>query len=30
VVKGLWLRVHWLWQSPLPHVLAVLKEWELV
>jgi len=26
VLEGLWLRVSWLWQSPLPPVLSVLKE----
>ena len=27
VLKGLWLRVGWLWQRPLPRVKDVLKEW---
>jgi Uma2 family endonuclease len=27
VLKGLWLRVGWLWQGPLPSVLGVIKEW---
>jgi Uma2 family endonuclease len=26
VLKGFWLRAAWLWQSPLPPVLSVLKE----
>jgi Uma2 family endonuclease len=26
VLKGFWLRVEWLWQTPLPPVLNVLKE----
>ena len=26
VLEGLWLRVEWLWQRPLPPVLSVLKE----
>ena len=26
VVPGFWLRVEWLWQDPLPPVLAVVKE----
>jgi Uma2 family endonuclease len=26
VLNGFWLRVAWLWQSPLPPVLSVLKE----
>ena len=30
VLNGLWLKVDWLWQEPLPLLLAVLKEWGLV
>ncbi len=30
VLKGLWLRVDWLWQRPLPKVKTVLKEWGLL
>ena len=30
VLKGLWLRVDWLWQEPLPPLMSVLKEWGLV
>jgi Uma2 family endonuclease len=30
VLDGLWLKVGWLWQEPLPLLLSVLKEWELV
>lgn len=30
VLKGLWLKVAWLWQSPRPSVLAVQKEWKLI
>jgi Uma2 family endonuclease len=30
VLKGMWLRVDWLWQRPLPKLLKVLKEWGLV
>jgi len=30
VLKGLWLKVDWLWQSPLPTSLSVLKEWKLI
>jgi Uma2 family endonuclease len=30
VLDGLWLKVGWLWQEPLPILLSVLKEWELV
>ena len=30
VIKGLWLKVDWLWQDPLPTLMSVLKEWGLV
>jgi len=30
VLEGLWLRVEWLWQEPLPPLLSVLREWGLV
>jgi Uma2 family endonuclease len=30
VLSGLWLKVDWLWQHPLPSLLTVLKEWRLV
>jgi Uma2 family endonuclease len=30
VLPGLWIRVEWLWQEPLPPLLAVLKEWKLI
>jgi Uma2 family endonuclease len=30
VLPGLWLRVEWLWQEPLPKVLDVLQEMELI
>jgi Uma2 family endonuclease len=30
VLDGLWLKVDWLWQEPLPPLLTVLKEWGLV
>jgi Uma2 family endonuclease len=30
VLPGLWLKVEWLWQEPLPQLLYVLKEWELI
>lgn len=30
VIAGFWLKVQWLWQKPLPHVLDVLKELKLV
>lgn len=30
VLPGLWLKVSWLWQSPLPSLRDVLHEWGLV
>jgi len=30
VLNGLWLKVDWLWQEPLPLLLNVLREWGLV
>jgi len=30
VLKGLWLKVDWLWQRPLPRLKTVLKEWGLL
>ena len=30
VLEGLWLKVDWLWQEPLPQLMSVLKEWGLV
>jgi Uma2 family endonuclease len=30
VLNGLWLKVDWLWQDPLPPLLSVLKKWRLV
>jgi Uma2 family endonuclease len=30
VLKGLWLKVGWLWRKPLPSVLAVQKRWKLI
>ena len=30
VLEGLWLKVEWLWQEPLPPLLSVLKEWRLI
>lgn len=29
-IAGLWLRVEWLWQEPLPSLMSILKEWGLV
>jgi Uma2 family endonuclease len=30
VVEGLWLRVGWLFQEPLPPLMDILREWKLV
>jgi len=30
VLAGLWLKVHWLWQDPLPPLMSMLREWGLV
>ncbi len=30
VLEGLWLKVEWLWQDPLPPLMTVLREWQLV
>lgn len=30
VLKGLWIKVGWLWRKPRPSVLAVQKEWKLI
>lgn len=30
VIEGLWLKVDWLWEDPLPTLMSVLKEWGLV
>ena len=30
VLEGLWLRVEWLWQEPLPPLLRVLQAWGVV
>lgn len=30
VLSGLWIRVEWLWQEPLPPLMSVLREWGLV
>ncbi len=29
-IEGLWLRVEWLWQRPLPSLLSVLQQWGLM
>lgn len=30
VLEGLWVKVEWLWQEPLPPLMTVLREWGLV
>lgn len=30
VLAGLWLKVDWLWQEPLPPLLTILREWKLI
>jgi Uma2 family endonuclease len=30
VLDGLWLKVDWLWQEPLPPLMSVLREWRLI
>lgn len=30
VLKGLWIKVDWLWQRPHPKTLAILKQWKLI
>ena len=30
VLKGLWIRVDWLWRNPMPKTLDVLKEWGII
>jgi Uma2 family endonuclease len=30
VLEGLWVRIEWLWQRPLPTLIAVLKEWGML
>ena len=30
VLEGLWLKVDWLWQEPLPPLLTVLREWQVI
>ena len=29
-MTGLWLRVAWLWQEPLPDIMLVLREWNIL
>jgi Uma2 family endonuclease len=30
VLPGLWLKVEWLWQRPLPPVINILREWKII
>ena len=30
VLPGLWLQESWLWETPLPPLLSILKAWELI
>jgi len=30
VLEGLWVKIDWFWQEPLPPLLSVLKEWGIV
>lgn len=30
VLQGFWLRVEWLWHDPLPPLLSVLREWNVI
>ncbi len=30
ILPGLWLQENWLWETPLPPLLSILKAWELV
>jgi Uma2 family endonuclease len=30
VIKGLWIKLDWLWQEELPNLMDVLREWKLV
>lgn len=29
-MPGLWIDVNWLWQNPLPMLLSVLRQWQLI
>jgi Uma2 family endonuclease len=29
-LEGLWLKVEWFWQEPLPPLMSVLRDWRLV
>jgi Uma2 family endonuclease len=30
VLEGLWLKLEWLWQEPLPPLMSVLRDWRLI
>jgi Uma2 family endonuclease len=30
VLKGVWIKVAWLWQTPLPSEISILREWGLI
>ena len=30
VLKGVWLKMDWLWKRPLPDAMSVLRQWKLV
>lgn len=30
VLSGLWMKVEWFWQEPLPPLMSILKEWGLI
>ncbi|HXD31687.1 MAG TPA: Uma2 family endonuclease [Pyrinomonadaceae bacterium] len=30
VLEGLWMKVDWFWQEPLPQLMSILKEWGLI
>lgn len=30
VLKGVWIKVAWLWQSPLPSEISILREWGVI
>lgn len=30
VLDGLWVRVSWFWSDPLPSLITILKEWQLI
>jgi Uma2 family endonuclease len=30
VLKGVWIKPGWLWQSPMPTVISIFREWGLI